>query len=60
MRMSHLRAARRKEEIAYAKARKALRYHMTIGPFETEDGPKVQTKIGGAVRPTIPRGSWNQ
>ncbi len=58
MRMSYLRAARRKEEIAKAKERKALRYKMGMSPFETEEGLKEQTKIGGAVRPGAQR--WDQ
>ena len=58
MRMSHLRAARRKREIARAKERKALRYEMAMGPFKTEEGLKEQTKIGGAVRPGAQR--WGQ
>ncbi len=56
--MSYLRAARRKEEIAKAKDRKALRYQMGVGPFKTEEGLKEQTKIGGAVRPGAQR--WDQ
>ncbi len=58
MRMSYLRAARRKKEIADAKARKALRYKMTMSPFKTEEGLKEQTKIGGALRPGAQR--WDQ
>lgn len=50
MKMSWLRADRRKKEIAKAKERTQLRYEMTLGPFKTEDGLKDQTKIGGAVR----------
>lgn len=60
MRMSFTRSERRKREIAEAKRRTLLRHEMKIYPFDTEDGPKAQTKIGGALRPTAPRGSWNQ
>lgn len=47
MRMSFLRAERRKREIARAKERTELRYQMSFMPFETEDGLKEQKKIGG-------------
>lgn len=58
MRMSYTRAERRKREIARAKERTAKRYEMTLGAFETEEGLKEQTKIGGAVRPGAQR--WGQ
>ena len=50
MRMSVTRAERRKKEIAEAKRRTALRYEMSMMPFETEDGLKTQTKNGGPTR----------
>lgn len=50
MKMSYIRAERRKKEIARAKERKELRYKMSFMPFETEDGLKEQTKIGGMTR----------
>ncbi len=48
--MSYTRAERRKKEIAEARRRKRLRYEMSVYPFDTEDGKKVQTKIGGETR----------
>lgn len=50
MRMSFLRAERRKKEIARAKERTKLRYEMSFMPFKTEDGLKEQTKIGGVTK----------
>lgn len=50
MRMSFLRAERRKKEIARAKERTALRYKMSFMPFDTEDGLKEQKKIGEMTR----------
>ena len=60
MRMSTTRAKRRKKEIARAKERTELRYKMCILPFETEDGIKAQTKIGGEIASTTVKGSWNK
>ena len=60
MKMSTTRAERRKKEIARAKERTELRYKMTHLPFETEDGSKEQTKIGGELSHRTPRGSWNK
>ena len=60
MKMSHTRAARRKREIARAKERTDLRYKMRVLPFETEDGLRSQTKIGGKIASTTTRGSWNK
>ena len=60
MKMSFTRAERRKKEIARAKERTELRYNMKILPFETEDGLKEQTKIGGELRGGAARGSWNK
>ena len=60
MKMSHTRAERRKKEIARAKERTELRYEMGLRPFETEDGLKEQTKIGGELRSNAARGSWNK
>jgi len=60
MKMSHTRAERRKKEIARAKERTALRYEMGFMPFETEDGLREQTKIGGELGHRTPRGSWNK
>ncbi len=60
MKMSHTRAERRKKEIARAKKRTYLRYKMQVLPFETEDGLKAQTKIGGEIASTTVRGSWNK
>ena len=60
MKMSTTRAERRKKEIARAKDRTNLRYKMRVLPFETEDGLKAQTKIGGEIASTNTRGSWNK
>ena len=60
MKMSTNRAERRKKEIARAKERTNLRYKMRVLPFETEDGLKAQTKIGGEIGSTTTRGSWNK
>ena len=60
MKMSHTRAERRKREIARAKERTDRRYKMKVLPFETEDGLKAQTKIGGKIASTTTRGSWNK
>ena len=60
MKMSYTRAARRKKEIARAKERTNLRYKMRVLPFETEDGLKAQTKIGGKIAITTVKGSWNK
>ena len=60
MRMSFTRAERRKKEIARAKERTNLRYKMRVLPFETEDGIKAQTKIGGKIASTTVKGSWNK
>lgn len=60
MKMSHTRAERRKREIARAKKRTNLRYEMRVLPFETEDGLRAQTKIGGEVASTTVKGSWNK
>lgn len=60
MKMSRLRAGRRKKEIGRSKERTRLRYKMRVMPFETEDGLKQQTKIGGEIASTTTRGSWNK
>lgn len=60
MKMSYTRASRRKKEIARAKERSKLRQEMRVLPFETEDGLKEQTKIGGELRSQAARGSWNK
>ncbi len=60
MKMSFTRAERRKKEIARAKKRTNLRYEMRVFPFETEDGLKAQTKIGGEIASTTVKGSWNK
>lgn len=60
MKMSHTRAKRRKKEIARAKERTTRRYEMRVLPFETEDGLRAQTKIGGEIASTTVKGSWNK
>ena len=60
MKMSQTRAERRKKEIDRAKERTELRREMQIRPFETEEGLKEQTKIGGELRSSAARGSWNK
>ena len=56
--MTPTRAARRKKEIEKSKERTELRYQMSFNPFETEDGEKAQTKIGGATRRGAPQ--WSE
>lgn len=60
MKMTATRAQRRKRKIALSQERSDLRYKMKVQPFETEDGLKEQTKIGGELRETAARGSWNK
>lgn len=56
--MTATRALRRRKEIAHSKERENLRYEMSFLPFETEDGKKEQTKIGGKTRSNAAR--WDR